>query len=126
MKSLDWMGDALCAQTGPDIFFPEGPGQNLHKAKAICAECPVRTQCGEHAQHLEGDLCHPKRHGAWAGQSPKERANTGGPSRKATRDEAVIRLTDRGMTLAEIAEQLDITTRTVLRVRAATSKETAV
>lgn len=29
------MGDALCAQIGPDLFFPEVPGQNVKKAKQI-------------------------------------------------------------------------------------------
>lgn len=39
-----WREEALCAQTDPEIFFPE-PGQSPRAAKQVCADCPVRTQC---------------------------------------------------------------------------------
>jgi WhiB family redox-sensing transcriptional regulator len=39
-----WRDEALCAQTDPEIFFPE-PGQSPHAAKQVCAECPVRVEC---------------------------------------------------------------------------------
>lgn len=125
MKNLDWMASAVCAQTDPELFFPEGAGQNTNKAKKICATCPVRIECGEHAQHLEGDVSHSLRHGAWGGQSPTQRANVGGPSRTAARDETVIRLTARGMSPGEIADQLGITYRTVLRIKADQKQEEA-
>ena len=124
MKSLTWMDSALCAQTAPEIFFPEGAGQNTNQAKKICASCPVRTECGEHAQSLEGDLFNGLRHGAWGGMSAVQRAAVGGPRRNAVRDETVIRLTERGMSPAQIAAQLDISDRTVARVKA-TRKDTA-
>jgi WhiB family redox-sensing transcriptional regulator len=39
-----WREDALCAQTDPEIFFPE-IGANATPARRICTRCPVRTQC---------------------------------------------------------------------------------
>jgi len=119
VKSLEWMSDAICAQTDPDLFFPEGSGQNTNKAKALCATCPVRTECGEHAQRLEGDLSHGLRHGAWGGMSAVQRANLGGRHRNAERDAAILRLDARGVPPEEIAAQLGISDRTVFRVKAA-------
>lgn len=60
------LSEALCAQTDPEIFFPEKGGSAL-PAKAICKECPVRMQC------LEWALKNDERHGIWGGLSPKER-----------------------------------------------------
>lgn len=62
----DWYVDALCAQTSPDEFFPEKGGTSRH-AKAICAECPVRQTCLEHA------LANGERFGVWGGTSERER-----------------------------------------------------
>lgn len=39
-----WRQEALCAQTDPEIFFPE-PGANATPARRICAGCHVRTDC---------------------------------------------------------------------------------
>ena len=36
--------DALCAETDPEIFFPE-KGQPARAALAVCARCPVRELC---------------------------------------------------------------------------------
>lgn len=38
-----WDG-ALCAQTDPEIFFPE-KGQPGQQALGVCAACPVRDLC---------------------------------------------------------------------------------
>lgn len=40
----DWREQALCAQTDPELFFPE-PGQSPRAALRVCADCPVRTHC---------------------------------------------------------------------------------
>lgn len=59
--------DALCAQTDPELFFPE-KGKDNRRAKQVCAACPVRRQCAEWAlsspEHLEG---------IWGGLSVNER-----------------------------------------------------
>lgn len=47
----DWTTEAVCAQVGGDIWFPKkgANGTLVAQAKAICAECPVRAQCLDHA-----------------------------------------------------------------------------
>lgn len=56
MQSLEWMESALCTQTDPELFFPEGPavvvGDKRKKAKAICAWCPVVSECLDYAVSL--------------------------------------------------------------------------
>ena len=66
-----WRGRAICRDTDPDLFFPVGTtGQALlqiAKAKEVCGECPVSTQCLEYA--LQND----ERFGIWGGLSERER-----------------------------------------------------
>ena len=49
MINFDWMEQALCAQTDPDLWFPEGNPVEIRikkqKAKAICSWCPVQAEC---------------------------------------------------------------------------------
>jgi WhiB family redox-sensing transcriptional regulator len=43
---LAWMTDALCAETDPDLFLPDGQGTNNSTvAKKICAQCDVIAEC---------------------------------------------------------------------------------
>jgi WhiB family transcriptional regulator, redox-sensing transcriptional regulator len=46
MNPIDphWRDQALCAETDPEVFFPE-PGESADKARSICAQCPVRADC---------------------------------------------------------------------------------
>lgn len=62
----EWTEDALCAQTDPEIFFPEKGGSNK-MAKAICAECPVIQECLEYA------LATADRYGVYGGLGERER-----------------------------------------------------
>jgi len=62
----EWMVDALCAQTDPEVFFPEKGGSS-RAAKAICAKCTVRPQCLSYA--LTGSMAH----GVWGGTTEHER-----------------------------------------------------
>lgn len=41
-----WRRRAACAGVPVDMFFP-GLGENTQAAKAICAGCPVRSECLE-------------------------------------------------------------------------------
>jgi WhiB family transcriptional regulator, redox-sensing transcriptional regulator len=61
-----WQDDALCAQVGGDIFFPE-KGQPVRDAKALCDRCPVQAAC------LEDALARDERFGIWGGKSERER-----------------------------------------------------
>jgi WhiB family transcriptional regulator, redox-sensing transcriptional regulator len=72
--SLAWRDDAACR--GPEAvdFFPPSSFERKEvriarerKAKAICAECDVRTSCLEHAL----DAHEP--HGVWGGLNEVER-----------------------------------------------------
>ena len=61
-----WRMDALCAQTDPELFFPE-VGERAPAAKAICARCPSREPC------LAWSLDNRERYGIWGGLSADER-----------------------------------------------------
>lgn len=61
-----WRGDALCAQTDPEAFFPD-KGGSTRDAKRICAQCAVRQKC------LEWAVDHDERFGIWGGMSERER-----------------------------------------------------
>ncbi|MFB7836133.1 WhiB family transcriptional regulator [Streptomyces sp. NPDC056056] len=60
-----WSEGAACRTADPDELFVEGAAQN--KAKAVCAGCPVRTECLAHA------LDHRIEHGIWGGMTERER-----------------------------------------------------
>ena len=61
-----FVAEALCAQTDPEIFFPE-KGSSSRSAKRVCMACSVRLACLEHA------LAVGERHGIWGGLSERER-----------------------------------------------------
>ncbi|WP_421922649.1 WhiB family transcriptional regulator [Mycolicibacterium smegmatis] len=67
------MERAACVGQDPEIWFPNATGSAskaaVDRAAAICADCPVRSQCAEHAT-LTGAT-----DGVWAGQ-----ARTGKPT----------------------------------------------
>ncbi len=65
-ETLGWMEDALCAQTDPDIFYPEKGGSTA-PATSICENCGVRSECLEYA--VTNDI----RHGIWGGTSDNDR-----------------------------------------------------
>lgn len=62
----DWRARALCAQTDPEVFYPE-KGGSTREAKAICRACPVQQGCLEYALDSE------ERFGIWGGKSERER-----------------------------------------------------
>lgn len=47
--AIDWPARAACRDEDPELFFPVsemGPGaRQVARAKAVCASCPVRTEC---------------------------------------------------------------------------------
>ncbi len=63
----EWWEDALCLQVGDaDLWFPE-KGASALPAKRVCAGCPVRAECLEHA------LTAGERFGIWGGLSERQR-----------------------------------------------------
>jgi WhiB family redox-sensing transcriptional regulator len=63
----DWRSEAACRNMDPAIFFPEGPGTGAAKARAVCADCPVRQQCFDYAEEA------PELDGIWGGYSATNR-----------------------------------------------------
>lgn len=61
-----WRDEALCAQVGQELFFPE-QGESIGPAKRICGSCPVHVDCLDYA------LAHDQRYGVWGGLSERER-----------------------------------------------------
>lgn len=62
----DWVKRAACRGTSPDLFFPTR-GESTAEAKAVCADCHVRTQCLDYA------LTNCEKFGVWGGLSERER-----------------------------------------------------
>ncbi len=62
----EWHEAALCAQTDPEVFFPE-KGGSTRAAKATCRVCPVAAEC------LAWALEHDERFGIWGGTSERDR-----------------------------------------------------
>ena len=66
-----WRRHAVCRDTDPELFFPIGTtGQALlqiAKAKSVCCQCPVQTECLEFAMETNQDT------GIWGGLSEEER-----------------------------------------------------
>ncbi len=76
----DWMARGLCTSVPPSRFFPSD-GAGVELARKICADCPVKEPCLEHALENRID------HGVWGGCSERERRRilkqrrqAGGPS----------------------------------------------
>ncbi|MFC7933218.1 WhiB family transcriptional regulator [Streptomyces cinereoruber] len=69
----NWQMSAACRGVGTEVFFhPEGErGQERtareEAAKAVCATCPVRARCLEHALSVG------EPYGVWGGLTEQER-----------------------------------------------------
>jgi WhiB family transcriptional regulator, redox-sensing transcriptional regulator len=67
----NWREDAACRSCSPDLFFPAGTtGAAEHEivaAKAVCARCPVQSQC------LRFALRTGQAYGIWGGTTEEER-----------------------------------------------------
>lgn len=65
---------AACRNTSPNLFFAPSKDATTTKArarvahaKAICAQCPIRSEC------LEWAIEHRERNGIWGGLTEGER-----------------------------------------------------
>ena len=61
-----WMSEGKCREVDPELFFPSD-GVGVIRARKICAQCTVSTQCLEYA------LSNQVEHGVWGGTSERER-----------------------------------------------------
>ena len=63
---ITWRLRGACNGLDPAVFYPDSE-ENAEEAKAICASCPVRLSCLEHALTMR------ERDGVWGGTTEKER-----------------------------------------------------
>lgn len=67
----DWSARGACRGEDPELFWPIGSGigvqAQIAAAKRVCARCPVRRGCREHA------LAKPEEAGIWGGLTEDER-----------------------------------------------------
>ena len=64
----NWRSQAACLGRGVDVFFP-GQGQPpSREAIALCAQCPVQSEC---LNHVTLPISYPV-YGYWAGKSAVE------------------------------------------------------
>jgi WhiB family transcriptional regulator, redox-sensing transcriptional regulator len=61
-----WMLHGRCRTLSPSEFFPSD-GVGVERARRICADCAVKTECLEYALTYRID------HGVWGGCSERER-----------------------------------------------------
>jgi WhiB family transcriptional regulator, redox-sensing transcriptional regulator len=66
LQPVEWQTNARCAEVDPEIFFPERGGSSK-KAREVCDQCEVRSQCLEYA------LNNKEQFGIWGGTSERER-----------------------------------------------------
>ena len=66
--NLPWRSKAACQGLDPDIFYPvHRRRRRAEPAKVICAVCPVREACLEHALAVR------EKDGVWGGATERER-----------------------------------------------------
>ena len=74
-----WRDSGACRRDGAGTdFYPPMHGERKHerlarerRAKQVCASCPVRAECLEHAITLD------ERYGVWGGLTQDERRHLG-------------------------------------------------
>ena len=121
VRGDQWRESAMCAQTDPEVFFPENRG-NPTEAKKICLQCEVRAECLNYALKAN------ERYGVWGGLSTKERNRlaNGAPEKPLTKDQLrrkerdalIVTMAAKGNDLQTIAKETNVTDRTVHRVLA--------
>ena len=67
MGPLVWKERGRCKGIEPEIFYPEDDEDEGIEAKDICALCPVREACLEHA------IAAREKVGVWGGYTARER-----------------------------------------------------
>ena len=82
------MAQGNCNNHPPSVFFPSD-GVGVEAAKKICASCPVKESCLDHALDMRID------HGVWGGASERQRRRILKSRRIAARAAATpVELTD--------------------------------
>ena len=66
IDELNWQDQARCAETDPELFYPETTGEALH-ARRICVTCPVRQKCLDYGMETGDEF------GIWGGSTRDDR-----------------------------------------------------
>jgi len=78
---MAWIAGAACIGEDPELFFPVGSAPpaaaQIERARAVCAACPVRTQC------LEWSLVTCQDAGVWGGLDEEQRRDIRRARRRA-------------------------------------------
>jgi WhiB family redox-sensing transcriptional regulator len=82
-RNYRWQDDALCAETDPELFFPE-QGSPDPAARRTCRACPVQPECLEYALGFAGDQY--LDFGIWAATSASQRKKILRERRKAEKE----------------------------------------
>jgi WhiB family redox-sensing transcriptional regulator len=86
----EWQYEGSCRRVDPAVFFhPEGergPARRRRDeaAKAVCASCPVITQCRQHALTVR------EPYGVWGGMTEDEREAYYAQAKKAAAGPTVV------------------------------------
>ena len=108
----DWMAQARCH--GQWELFDAERGDRV-RALSICRGCPVRTQCNDYAERVEGKV------GVWGGVvrgTPRPQQERFRPvPAEDPRIQRVQELTECGLSLRETAVALGVNVRTVSKWR---------
>ena len=68
MKNQPWRAKSACRGLDPTIFYPQTEEDaDADEAKAVCAVCPVQTECLEYALGFR------EKEGVWGGATERER-----------------------------------------------------
>ena len=127
VASPDW-DLALCAQTDPTLFFPEGKGgqivQATEQAKQVCGRCPIRSGC------LDWALDTRQPAGIWGGLDEHERREVLGVALSQVelcweQQDGIEERLAAGESQRKIADQLGVSRVTLTRVIAQFETERA-
>lgn len=123
-----WRDAALCVGETDDYFPEHDDDRPSPTALSRCAACPVAAECL--AAALAAELTEPDRYGWWGGHGPADRARIAAELGFVTVPVDVDELADPAAlarrlradqrTIAQIADELRCTKRTVYRYLAAT------
>ena len=79
-----WRDDALCAGLGTGLWFSHSQTKSGRHAISICNICPVRKECLDEVNKLEGTAT--RRVGIWGGIGPYDRAAVSKSNTEALED----------------------------------------
>lgn len=107
---MPWMQLAQCKDNYLDFTAENMSAKYIEKVKEVCAECPVRRECLDHANKYKESV------GIWGGQTVQERQNIRPKPRNTIQlDPEELAQDFKEMTLKAVAEKHDVSEQTIYR-----------